>query len=68
MTSPYILAEINALLLQLLVTEEKIDSWLQNKNIAFHGLTPLEMLRMSRGEYVIDVLKNQLRDREIFKG
>lgn len=48
----------------------KIVSWLNEGNVAFHGLTPIEMIYMRREEDVMRFLQSHLdpENREVFRG
>jgi hypothetical protein len=48
----------------------KIVSWLNEGNVAFHGLTPIEMIYMRREEDVMKFLQSHLdpENREVFRG
>lgn len=49
---------------------EKIVAWLNEGNVAFHGLTPIEMIYMRREEDVMKFLQSYLDadNREVFRG
>ena len=49
---------------------EEISSWLNSGNVAFHGLTPIDMIYMRREEDILKYLMSYLdeRNKEVFRG
>jgi uncharacterized protein (DUF2384 family) len=53
---PEITARIMLILLDLYLTEEEADAWLDSKAPAFGGATPREMIATGRGKEVMRLL------------
>ena len=47
---------------------EKIDAWFNDRNRAFHGLSPREMIEIGRSDEVLGFLQSYLNDSQIFRG
>jgi hypothetical protein len=46
----------------------KIEAWFNDRNPAFHGLSPREMLLIDRSDEVLEFLQAYLNDSQIFRG
>jgi hypothetical protein len=46
----------------------KIEAWFNDRNPAFHGLSPREMIEIGRSDEVLEFLQAYLNDSQIFRG
>ena len=60
--------EYRLLLGQIFSDAEKIESWFNDRNPAFHGLSPREMIEIGRSDEVLGFLQSYLNDSQIFRG
>lgn len=56
------------LLEKIFLDAVKIESWFNDQNPAFHGLSPREMIEIGRSNEVLEFLQSYLNDSQIFRG
>ena len=56
------------LLAKIFSDAAKIESWFNDRNPSFHGLSPREMIEIGRSDEVLKFLQAYLNDSQIFRG